>query len=510
MVSLIDKDPLTGMPIVSATTGENLYINEKFKISNEFIEFYLNESFLPEFYKNLDIDTLTADNEGNLGANRFILKDQVSGKNIEYFVNAQDEYEIKASSIEGKNKIYTYFIDPFTGDKSVVSISMHAGKLYIMDDGTTGEVLKNVYIDGINNFYKLRIIRNPDYDSNDPSSQKYAFDKTKYINYRIKLYHQLIGGNIRALWQMQGGNNGRNLIINNRLNLGEIPGVPGYEDAKMLLIDFYKNNSVIHEVLYPEPDFDYVPDWTGDIDVMSEIVQMADEIGFTMPILSLPRSTSTKTDYRQRVEDLYMSSFNTALYSGQYNDYHYLETDGTYISCAPSYYALLDHLNIDEQYSITEPAANIVKGQLPVACAKLSYIAKSADIEKLRFVQVNTIIKETDGIYFIDQLTTYKSASKLSRINVVKVIHRMRKDIPKILKDLLQRKETTNVINTAKMRVEKYMMRWMLTDNNQQDGIFSEINVTPYFIEEELKLVVSIAVKPIGTIEKIEVPITVY
>jgi hypothetical protein len=125
-------------------------------------------------------------------------------------------------------------------------------------------------------------------------------------------------------------------------------------------------------------------------------------------------------------------------------------------------------------------------------------------------VQVNTIIKETDGIYFIDQLTTYKSASKLSRINVVKVIHRMRKDIPKILKDLLQRKETTNVINTAKMRVEKYMMRWMLTDNNQQDGIFSEINVTPYFIEEELKLVVSIAVKPIGTIEKIEVPITVY
>jgi hypothetical protein len=187
-----------------------------------------------------------------------------------------------------------------------------------------------------------------------------------------------------------------------------------------------------------------------------------------------------------------------------------MEKMGTRISCASSYYALLNHLQTDEQISITEPMANIVKGQLPVAGAKLSYIAKSADIEKLRFVQVNTIIKEIDGIYFIDQLTAYKSASKLSRINVVKVIQRMRKDLPKILKDLLQRKALENVLLAAKTRTEKYMARWLVTDNNTVDGIFSEVQVTPYFIEEELKLVVSIAVRPVGTIEKIEVPITVY
>jgi DNA polymerase III delta prime subunit len=198
------------------------------------------------------------------------------------------------------------------------------------------------------------------------------------------------------------------------------------------------------------------------------------------------------------------------MYSGQNNDNHYVAELGSRISCPNSLYALLDHLDIDSTISITEPVANIVKGQLPVAGADLSYTAKSADIEKLRGVQINTIIKEIDGVYFIDQLTAYKSASKLSRINVVKVIHRMRKDLPKLLKDLLQRKALENIILAAKSRTEQYMSRWLVTDNNTVDGIFSEIEVTPVFIEEELKLIISIAVRPIGTIEKIEVPITVY
>jgi hypothetical protein len=86
----------------------------------------------------------------------------------------------------------------------------------------------------------------------------------------------------------------------------------------------------------------------------------------------------------------------------------------------------------------------------------------------------------------------------------------MRKDLPKILKDLLQRKAIENILLSAKTRTERYMSRWLVTDNNTIDGIFSEIEVTPVFIEEELKLIISIAVRPIGTIEKIEVPITVY
>jgi hypothetical protein len=282
------------------------------------------------------------------------------------------------------------------------------------------------------------------------------------------------------------------------------------QNAKQLLLQFFDNNETIHEVLYPELDFDYVPDWTSDLDVQASIINFADEIGFTMPIVSLPRATSPEKDYKKRVEELYMSSFNTMLYSGQNNDDHYVSIDGKTISCPNSYYAMQIHLAVDNTISITEPAANIVKGQMPVPGTVLSYKAKSKDIEKLRRVQINTIIKEPDGVYFIDQLTAYKAASKLTRANVVKPIHRMRKDLPRILKDLLQHKATTNIINEAQFRTERYMSRWKVDENNLVDGIFSEIKVTPVFIQEELKLIISIAVTPIGTIEKIEIPITVY
>lgn len=520
-ISLIDEDPTSLMPIVSSVTGETLFITDKFGESNEFLDFYLNDSFLPEFYKDLNIDALTVDGLGIEGANRLILKDQGANnrsKNIELVVNSAEEFEKKSTVITGKDVIYTYYNDPYTGGRTTVAIRIVDGLVRISEEGTLSSPVYPMYIDGTNSFYTSYIKLNPNFGnptSGDtvfhPDSQ-FVIDKFEYVTLRQNLYQQLIGSTTsQALWQMQGGYSGDNLIVDGRLNMGYLPGDTLYhEDAKQLLIQFFNNNEIIHEVLYPELDFDYVPDWTQDIDVMNAIVQFADEIGFTMPIISLPRETDYEDDYLARIEDVYLSSYNTALYSGQNNDNHYLAEMGTRITCPSSYYAMINHLSTDDQISITEPMANIVKGQLPVAGAQLSYIAKSAHIEKLRGVQVNTIIKEIDGIYFIDQLTAYKSASKLSRINVVKVIHRMRKDLPKILKDLLQRKALENVLLSAKTRTEKYMSRWLVTDSNTTDGIFSEVSVTPVFVEEELKLIVSVAVNPIGTIEKIEVPITVY
>jgi len=516
VVSLIDEDPATLMPIISSVTGDSLFIDDKFMDSNEFIEFYLNKSFLPEFYKDLNIDALTVDGLGQEGANRLILKDQGANnrqKNIELVVNSAGEFEKKSTTIEGKPVIYTYYNDATNGTRKTVAIRIIDGLITINEEGTTGSPVYPMYLDGVLSFYSAYIRPNDNSDDKvfNPTSP-YMIDKFAYTSYRQDFYNQLVGNQLdRSLWQMQSGSNGQNLIVDGRLNLGYIEGDHLYhEDAKQLMVDFYNTNEIIHEVLYPELDFDYVPEWTQDIDIANAIVQFADEIGFTMPIVSLPRQTDYEDDYLARIEDVYLSSFNTALYSGQNNDNHYLPQTGTRITCPSSYYAMLNHLNTDEQISITEPMANIVKGQLPVAGAKLSYIAKSPHIEKLRGVQVNTIIKEIDGIYFIDQLTAYKSASKLSRINVVKVIHRMRKDLPKILKDLLQRKALENVLFSAKTRTEQYMARWLVTDSNTTDGIFSEIDVTPLFVEEELKLIVSVAVKPIGTIEKIEVPITVY
>jgi hypothetical protein len=524
VVSLIEEDPTSLMPIISNVTGDALYINTKFGESNEFVDFYINESFLPLFKHNLSINELTANAFGEMGANRLILKETGANsreRNIELVVNNEEGFEKKSTVIEGKEAIYTFYNDPYTGNRISVSIRIADGKFRISEEGSTQPPVFPLYIDGVNSFYESYITLNPNYDpsgtgtpSGDPvfsDYSKYIIAKIPYKTIRQDLYDQLIGSSYqRSLWQMQSGYTGENIIRDGKLNMGYVPGNLYAEDAKQLLIQFYNENETIHEVLYPELDFDYVPDWTQDIDVMNSIVQFADEIGFTMPIISLPRQKDPEDDYLMRVEDVYLSSYNTAMYSGQNNDNHYMAELGIRITCPASYYAMINHLNVDEQISITEPMANIVKGQLPVSGAKLSYIAKSYNIEKLRGVQVNTIIKEIDGIYFIDQLTAYKSASKLSRINVVKVIHRIRKDLPKILKDLLQRKALENVLLSAKTRTEKYMDRWLVTDNNTTDGIFSEIDVTPMFVEEELKLIVSVAVRPIGTIEKIEVPITVY
>jgi len=544
-VSLLDKDPVSEMPIVHPITGENLYINNRFAASNEYLEYYLNESLLPDLYKEINIDALTANALGEEGANRLVLVNHITDpntyeytrrpKNIEWFVNKNGDFEMRAVSIEGKDKLYTYYRNPNTGLREVYALRMENGHLQIYQEGTTGNVIEDLYVDGHDSFYKVIIINNPEYDpiSNptdpaydpnnpsfdpnyDPTTPFYTMKKQKYENIRQRLYDNLIGGSATAVWQMQNGSDGDNLVSDGRLDLGyRAPdSVNRYgvynQNAKQLLLQFYEQNETIHEVLYPELDFDYVPDWTQDLDVQAAIIKFADDIGFTMPLVSLPRVTSPEDDKKQRTEYLYQSSFNTMVYSGQNNDEHYESSTGYDITCPNNYYAMLNHLTVDKNISITEPMANMVKGELPVAAAKLSYIAKSKDIENLRMVQVNTIIKEIQGIYFIDQLTAYKAASKLTRANVVKPIHRMRKDLPRILKDLLQHKATRNIINEAKVRTEKYMSRWQVRDDNESDGIFSEIVVTPVFVQEELKLIISIAVTPIGTIEKIEIPITVY
>jgi hypothetical protein len=518
VVSLIDQDPESGMPIVSTVTGENLYIKNKFGGSNEFIYYYPNESLLPELYKNLSIDDLTTDPiTGEKGKNRFILKNHISNPiyerkkiNMELIVNSMDEYEWKATSIEGKDEIYTIFHDPSNGEPLVFAIRLQDGELQIYENGTASQAIEELFIEGVNNFYKVIIVQKPG------GNNGYELKILPHETIRHRLYNTLLGGHSTA-WEMESGTNGKNLIKDGRLNLGVstsrygvIHGGISEQNAKQLLLYFYETNEVIHEVLYPELDFDYVPDWTDDYDVQAAIISLVDDIGFSFAIVSLSRSTSVEMDYKKRTEILYQSSYNSAIYSGQHNDNHYMTLTGKTISCPSSYYAMINHLKVDTQISITEPMANIVKGQLPVAGAKLSFIAKSKDIEKLRMKQVNTIIKETDGIYYIDQLTAYKAASKLTRINVIKPIHRMRKDLPRLLKDLLQHKATSNIILEAKSRTEKYMARWQVRDDNITDGIFSEITVTPVFIPEQLTLVISIAITPIGTIEKILIPITVY
>jgi hypothetical protein len=173
-----------------------------------------------------------------------------------------------------------------------------------------------------------------------------------------------------------------------------------------------------------------------------------------------------------------------------------------------SYYALAAHLRIDEAYSITEPVANIEKGLLDSYYINLLYEPTSKEIEDLRMSQINAIIVE-DETYIIDQLTAYKKSSKLSRGNIVKTLHRIRKDLPKVLKTFLQLKATKKIISEAIFKTQIYMEQWLVTDENQKHGLFETIDISGVFNKETNRLRISITVNPVGTIEIIDIPIIV-
>jgi hypothetical protein len=310
------------------------------------------------------------------------------------------------------------------------------------------------------------------------------------------------------------GSDGANLNPKGTLNFGT--STENQQSAKELLVNFYNNNKDLREVLYPKYDFDYIPDWTEDIMVQQSIINLADDIGLTMPIISCPHTYNPKIvtkdlhkyDLSMRREHLYYPSYNSMLYSGQMNKTH-TTPKGSKIYMPFSYYAMCAHLRVDNNYSITEPVANIEKGIFETDNLNLTYAPTSLEIEALRNVQINTAIVEPDGTYIIDQLTMYRKGSKLSRGNIVKVLHRIRKDLPKVLKSLIQLKETKDIRDTAIRRAETELAKWKVTTENYTNGIFSEVSVKGTYDSSTYKLRLSITVKPIGTIESIDIPIIV-
>jgi len=490
LVSLIDRDPETGVPILNMNTGKELFVDKKFTMNNEFIEISTNEYKLPDLYKYMGLSNLIEEQ-----GRKVILKDQTTGVNFEFYVNKDEGLSIKATQLEGLEEEILQLIQTDANGTVVTkkySITVNDSQINTTAYYGNTEGTLSLNINGEKAFYKLFI------DENETLA-------TEVINFmRYDVYNALINNPIKLV----NGSDGENVIIDNVLNM-QGPGSIEAPNAKQLLLQFFDGDPLIREVMYPRYDFDYIPDWTNDFDVMTSIVNLADEIGFTIPITSLGYSNSVEEDATKRSQDYYVNSFNTLIYSGQCNDEHFDEGSGSYITIPHSYMAMLINLKIDSEYSITEPPANINKGALLESSVKLSYTITSAGIETLRNMQVNTIIEETDGTYEIDQLSAYKKASKLSRINIIKPIHRMRKDIPKLLKDFIQVKALGSNISEITNIVSRYMDRYRISADNLKDGIFQDIKIKVYFIEEENHLVVSITINPVGTIETISVPIQV-
>lgn len=510
--SLIENDAITNEPITDKITGNDLFVNSIFKDANEFATLNVNETYSAEIAAGATIDELTEQ--------RLIIEDRdVVGKYYEikietYDMIVPDENGVNqrvpaerltaviTNTLPDGNSIIKYLdVDDLTelGKQIVVANSVITFEAAALVGGEPTEFK----VDGEEAFYDLSISGGAAGTGEPVFTEVYSLRHTIYsklMDYSMKLY---------------SGYDGLNLSPSNLLNMNGTSEA-GKQNASELLLEFYNNTEDLREVLYPKYDFDYIPDWTEDVNVQVAIINLADDIGLSMPILSAPLTynptivTKNLVDYdlATRKERLFQSSYNSALYSGQMNKTH--RTDNNLRMYMPlSYYAMIAHLRIDNQYSITEPVANMIKGTLASTELNLTYAPTSLEIEKLRNEQVNAVIVEPDGTYIIDQLTMYKKASKLSRINIVKVLHRIRKDLPKLLKDLLQTKAIGSVIDTAVSRTETELNKWVITPENAKDGIFQSADVKATFNEETYKLRLTITVNPVGTLESIDIPIIV-
>jgi len=368
---------------------------------------------------------------------------------------------------------------------------------YITDD----PVSDYFYLDGVEAFYKLTY---------DFTSDELIFEKASFLRHTI--YNEIIGKSVKLF----NGSNGQNLLDSKgRINLNgnSIPGEA--ENAVDCLVNFYNKNTVLRELLYPKYDFDYIPDWTDNSRVIKAIDKLTSDVGLTMGIVSLPSgydpslTTQGQSDYDVRDRrNLNLNNYNTMLYSSQKNKLHIDPDTNIKIVMPASYYALMAHLTVDRDISITEPVANINKGKLDSQRIELTYEPTSKEIESLRNAQINSIIVE-DETYIIDQLTAYKKSSKLSRGNIVKSIHRIRKDLPKLLKPYLQLKATSSIISVSINEVNNYMSKWLVTEDNIYDGIFETVDVQGIFNKDTNRLRISITVNPVGVIEIIDIPIIV-
>ena len=504
--SLIENDKITNEPVVDKTTGDALFVNSIFKDANEFATLNVNPKYSDEMSDGATIDALVP--------NRLIVEDtDTPDKFYEIKVETYDEIVVDNNGVNQRvptQRLTTVITTTHPVGDAILKyndgtndvgtqFTVTNSKITMVDAPIDDTTPTSFTVDGEDSFYTLTADESGNIVFTEVPLLRHMIYKS-LMNYSMKLYSGYDGDNLHNL---------------GKLNLTGTSS-KGKQNGRDLLLNFYNNTDVLREVLYPKYDFDYMPDWTENADVETAIINLADDIGLSMPILSMPINYDptvvtkglVERDLTTRKEVLFQSSYNSALYTGQINKTH-RTANNLRIYMPLSYYAMMAHLRIDNQYSITEPVANMVKGTLASTTLNLTYAPTSLEIEKLRNAQINAVIVEPDGTYIIDQLTMYKKASKLSRINIVKVIHRIRKDLPRLLKDLLQTKSIGSIIDIAVSRTETELAKWVITPENVKDGIFESATVKATFNDATYKLRLTITVKPVGTLESIDIPIIV-
>ena len=283
-----------------------------------------------------------------------------------------------------------------------------------------------------------------------------------------------------------------------------------YTKLYQLLISVYNGTyspecEKLLDTQYQYYPIDYVVDYTDDKYVKAAINTFTEIRKDVLGIISMPFNSKYTQDIDSRLNDVPFNNYNTMLYS-QYRKMMDPYT-GRKIYFPPSYHALECHLKVDNNYGVAEPVA-MFKATIedPI---ELVYELTFAQANELTNRQINPTIKEPDGVYIPTQFTTYKRLSVLQRAHVVKTIHVFRKEIPKILKDLLQRKASDAIIKEAKRRVTNYLNDWLEGGPLFTKEALETYSLNVRYDDTSYTLFIDIDAKFIGAIEHIIISLNV-
>ena len=263
----------------------------------------------------------------------------------------------------------------------------------------------------------------------------------------------------------------------------------------------------MQEYAYPwyQPDYILAGGWPAEVqdgarqlaDLRNDCIVLAD---------TGTKYTSPSQDIAARTSYVPWNSWNSMLYV-QYREIFDAYT-GERFWITPVYHAIERHLYCDGQYWISEPVAGIEKGAISEPI-KLAYKANHTQRGDLLDAELNCTIFEPQGTYFLTQFTTWKRLSILKRAHAAKFVCYLRKTIPTLLKDILQRKATSYWINQAKMRVDTFMAAFLENPALERYSSIKSYSVKVNFDDVRSELNVYVTIVPIRAIERIHVFIQV-
>ena len=196
--------------------------------------------------------------------------------------------------------------------------------------------------------------------------------------------------------------------------------------------------------------------------------------------------------------------------SGLYVQYRKMFDDYTGRSfwMSPVYHALEAHLRTDNNYFLAEPPCNIEKGAIGDAI-QLAYQTNHTIRGDLFDKELNYTITEANGVYFAIQFTTWKRFSALKRMHVAKFVTYLRRKIPTIMRDIVQRKATQYWLSQAQYRVNNFFLKYLDGAATDRYACINSFDATVEFDSSRSELNVYVTFVPILAIERINVFLTI-